>query len=170
MGALSNPHREHFSWRYVFRGGAAINEVGQLNADNTVSFLMGSARFHLTDIHFNYTANATAYNVTICKYFFFRFYNLPTIDTHFCLTDHPIKNDGSRQREQMQYLLRLEELDYGSGNNLAVFSYVLLHSKKKRNVLMFHRLAEKWYFFMVFFSCISQFHTNVMFHRQSVKI
>lgn len=52
------------AYSYVFSSGAAINEVGKLDSNNTVSFVNGSIKFH--DLLLNYTANATAYNVSIC--------------------------------------------------------------------------------------------------------
>lgn len=69
---------------YVFDHNVSISEVGQLNADNTVLFINGSASF--LDIRLNYTANANAYNVTvtISTYFDFDYVSYqPT--THFLL-------------------------------------------------------------------------------------
>lgn len=55
--------------RYVFDQDASIDEVGQFDADNTVSYINGSVMFSRIDVQLNYTANATAYNVTISTYF-----------------------------------------------------------------------------------------------------
>lgn len=60
---------------------ASIEEIGQLNANNTVSFVIGSLNFstlitydeedetELIELEVDYTGNATAYNVTLRTYF-----------------------------------------------------------------------------------------------------
>lgn len=51
---------------YVFSNGPVISESAELNAVNTVAFITGSA--NTRDIQLNYTANATAYHVTLRTY------------------------------------------------------------------------------------------------------
>lgn len=75
----------NFSRSYVFSSLDSsstiikLNEFGQLNGDNSVSFITGSAKVSyidsfigLTEFQLLYSANATAYNVKLGAYFDFQ--------------------------------------------------------------------------------------------------
>lgn len=59
-----------YSFKYKF-DEALVAEFGKLNADNTVSFVNGFMAFG--GLRLNYTANATACNVSLCMSFDFEF-------------------------------------------------------------------------------------------------
>lgn len=54
-------------YSYLFSTEMAIRENGKLDVDNSVSSIDGYISFNLSDriLHFNYTANATTYDVVL---------------------------------------------------------------------------------------------------------
>lgn len=56
-----------FGYSYVFSTGATIDEVGKLTANNSISYVDGFIRFNISAniIELNYTADATAYNISM---------------------------------------------------------------------------------------------------------
>lgn len=106
-----------YSFKYLFHSdgdSVAIFEVGTLNENNITSLMNGSISIDSGDLHFDYLANATASNVSLCmssiigfKVLFVNPFNILST----CSEDYKDK-DGARK--QMQLTLHYSEWEeYG---------------------------------------------------------